>query len=307
MTGASQPETKRTFEGVELLRVLSILGIIWFHIEGLPYRRAGFSGLIAFVLVLVVLAGRFPENTTLKVFLIKRSRRILLPWIFWFAIYSCLNVVNGRPPLQSAGGLISSILAGPWIGLWFLPFAFLVSFLSWAVARIPYGAFSWGKFILLLSLSFLGLHVAQTFRELETTTKPWGQWLHAAPAIPLGMAVTIALHRRSNWPAILGICLIPVLYAVTSRYSDPGLALPYMIAAPCTLLAFLLQIKMPLLVTNSGQLVMGVYLVHGLMLSFTKRCLGPDASLFIVFGLAVLLAFSLTYFSRKFPWLREVF
>jgi hypothetical protein len=109
---------KTRFGCIEPLRVVAILGVIWFHIDGLPHRRVAFSGLIVFVLLTTVLGCFAAQNSGFFVFLGKRAQRLLVPWGVWFGVYFALNLIIGRPGLPSSPDPVSAILAGPWIGLW---------------------------------------------------------------------------------------------------------------------------------------------------------------------------------------------
>ena len=107
-------------QDIELLRVLSALGIVWFHSET-KGSNFGHSGLI-FFLILSVFLGGGQQNSSIQ----KRAKRLLVPWLIWFAYYGAINLVLQKSVIPLNNGLIAGVLSGPRIHLWYLPFIFFV-------------------------------------------------------------------------------------------------------------------------------------------------------------------------------------
>jgi peptidoglycan/LPS O-acetylase OafA/YrhL len=117
------PSSRPRRQDIELLRLLSALGIVCFHSSSSGANWA-YSGLIAFLVLSVVLGGRggAPDAATLR----RRAWRLLMPWAVWFVVYGLLNRYRGDAFLPTPNGLLAGVLAGTSIHLWYLPFIFLV-------------------------------------------------------------------------------------------------------------------------------------------------------------------------------------
>lgn len=117
-----KPERNDT---IELLRVVAACGVIWFHMETTPFKSVGYSGLVFFLIVSVVFQMGAAERGLWHGFFRRRASRLLVPWAAWFVIYGLLNLVKGKVLFPYSSGIVPDILAGPWIGLWYLPFSFI--------------------------------------------------------------------------------------------------------------------------------------------------------------------------------------
>lgn len=296
---------RKNLEGIELLRIIAVLGVVWFHIDGLAFRRIGFSGLIVFVLIATALAGS-SHGYTLATFLNKRARRLLLPWVFWFLAYLCLNLVTGRTALPYRHDPISAILAGPWIGLWYLPFAMVASLVTFAlyraIGRIPLRPAVLG----MLACGVGQLFLVDSLRRSGAAVPPWAQWLHASAALPFGVAIAKMLAGNRNPWEIAAVCAAPLVYAGWSRFADPGLALTYLIAVPLTTGAFLLPAHLPRSVPVLGSLCMGVYLLHGALISLLKFVSPFPLSPYLLFALTAVIAFGATFMLKRVPLVRDL-
>jgi fucose 4-O-acetylase-like acetyltransferase len=109
-------------QDIELLRILSAFGIIWFHVE--PYgRELAYSGLVIFLVIgFYFQPGRSEKQRSP----LGRARRLLIPWVAWFLFYGVFNVLRGLPFLETSHGLVAGWLTGTSIHLWYLPFVFLL-------------------------------------------------------------------------------------------------------------------------------------------------------------------------------------
>jgi len=257
-------------------------------------------------MILVVLVRLYSFAAPTKVFIGKRSYRLLLPWAFWFFAYGTINLIAQRPLLPSHGDMFSNIMSGPWIGLWYLPFAFIVSLLVFLAPNKELRAFRW---VILWTYLLLGtgiLLAAQSMRADWDLRAPWAQWIHASAAIPFGFAIALVMRHRFSWLAPFTICIAPFFFAAATGYADPGLALTYMIAVPATTIAFVSKPIPSKTVTNLGKLVMGVYLLHGAVISAVKIALGTGTPPYVIYFLSVIASFSTTFVLRKAPFFRAV-
>lgn len=112
---------------LDLLRILAIGDIVAIHTTG-QYLFAGL-GLPVFIITAIALAFRKPGLPSLRVTAAVRSRRIVLPWLFWscfFGVGYILQVANS--PSATLGQVLNPwmILAGTSVHLWFLPFIWAI-------------------------------------------------------------------------------------------------------------------------------------------------------------------------------------
>lgn len=301
----STPSKKITYGYIEVLRIVAILGVIWFHIDGLAYRRLAYSGLIVFVIITVVLSGQSKKTTNLIDFAKTRGKRLLIPWLFWLSIYSIANLIKGQAAIPFSHDYFSTVLAGPWIGLWYLPFAYTVSLLAFCVYRAAKQISHQTIYTIALATGMLLLFLAEFARKNVDLFRPWSQWLHAAPAIPFGFAIASLIKCRPSPARIALICITPILYALITKLSDPGLTLTYTIAVPLTVIAFLHPIELPPHFNTMGVLCMGAYLTHGGLISVLKKLLPHTATPYMLFTLVSIGAFGLTYLVKKAPLIRH--
>jgi surface polysaccharide O-acyltransferase-like enzyme len=106
---------------IEILRLLSAFGIVWFH-SGTHGIALAYGGLVVFLVLSVALGGRAgrPDAATV----LRRALRLLRPWLLWFGLYAAFNALRGLPVLPLEHGWVAGVLAGPSIHLWYLPFMF---------------------------------------------------------------------------------------------------------------------------------------------------------------------------------------
>ena len=101
-------------QDIEILRVFSVFGIVWYHsnVVGGDYA---YSGLIFFVILSAYLSG--PAKLDFRLDFLMRAQRLLVPWLIWYFVYGLVNVIRGRPLVDTSNGLIAGILQGPSIHL----------------------------------------------------------------------------------------------------------------------------------------------------------------------------------------------
>lgn len=126
--------------GMDLMRLVAAIAIIWLHAFGPTLAVAGrfavpfFSASIGF---LVVLQGFRRPGASCVEFTQKRATRLLIPFYVWLVIYAAVRGL--------ASGFTEHVQQPPtslwilWNGtaqhLWFLPYAFVLSLLAFFAAR----------------------------------------------------------------------------------------------------------------------------------------------------------------------------
>jgi hypothetical protein len=150
------------------------------------------------------------------------------------------------------------------------------------------------------------LFLAEGARRTGPLAPPWAQWLQAAPAICFGFVIYKLLQGPKTWWEVAAVCTAPLLYSGFSQFSDPGLATTYLIAVPLTTMAFLLQVDLPHPTAVLGSLCMGVYVLHGGLISLLKYALPSTGSAYLLFVLTALFAFAATLLLKRVPLVRAV-
>lgn len=300
-----KPERNDT---IELLRILSACGIIWFHMETTPWKRVGYAGLVFFLVIGVVFQQQSSQRSLWKDYLLKRANRLLVPWAAWFLLYGILNLVRSRPFYPSELGIPGGILAGPWIGLWFLPFCFAAACCVFAISllfaqvapRLQFLIFSMVSMVVFLAVCGMRVQVA--------LPAPWAQWLQALPSIPIGLAFACSL--TANPPSNLMVIAFEaaLLAACGASYgSDPGMAISYGIGSLLAIVGLLCPATLSPLVGKASALCLGVYLIHGAVISGFKFFPWLMYHYFVWFLATALVSFVVVAAMRRVPVLRWIF
>ncbi|RQP23694.1 acyltransferase family protein [Piscinibacter terrae] len=243
-------------QDIELLRVLSAFGIVWFHSRAFGGAVA-YSGLIAFLILSITLGGKSgrPDVETFT----RRVERLLVPWAFWFAIYGAWNVWQGQAIVPLEHGVAAGIMAGPSIHLWYLPFVFLVLIaLDFIKAHIPARALA----LAAGALALVNLATAPWWRPITLTWHyPLLQWADAAGPVLVGVfllcAGTMPAWQRNAISALLVMSAI-----VVAGFNSIGVSDAIGIAA-CLLISWrVLDGRIPVRVEALSEATFGIYLCH---------------------------------------------
>lgn len=191
---------------LELLRVVSAAGIVWFH-AGVTGSQVGYIGLSVF-LILTPLFELGPNASRIVAWK-QHAKRLLIPFAFWSIIYLAANAVKGKPLIQQDHGLVLGLLSGPAIHLWYLPFMAAAlgvtnALKTWlkppTIAAVATG--------LLLPLLVLH-HFYRGAAEMAGTPIP--QWFHALTPVILGMICGASRHAIRNYRWIAALMLLAIL------------------------------------------------------------------------------------------------
>jgi peptidoglycan/LPS O-acetylase OafA/YrhL len=267
----------------EYLRIIGILGIIFFHgAQILLIRQIGYSGLIIFILVSIYLSSTQNTEEHIKKYIAKRAARILVPWLFWFIVYGLLNIINDKKFLPEGLG-VSSVLAGTNIILWYLPFIFLMSIVAFVYNHASeHNAFVRKYIMLLLGvLSILSLLSTPIWRPWSLSIgNPWAQWCHALPAVFIGMTLAY-LHKHSSDKVrtllYAGIIIMASIWLIMlGQYN--GVGVPYVVGT-----ILFLSAMFETGYQNSNQVLMsisncsyGIYLIHPVVYGIEDRLGLPE-------------------------------
>ena len=299
---------KPLIQPVEVLRVAAITGVVWFHLENAPFPAIGQAGLIAFVMICTLFQSVAASTDPLWRFLRRRAVRIVPPWLVWSAIYGVINLLRHQEWFPWSSDWVSNVLTGPWIGLWFLPFVLLSAPVVFVLTRLAIPGQPEATIPLLLCLAGLLLLTAAWLPLLHPLVTPWAQWLHASPAIPLAIALrqsqSAGLSRGAFRPSVigaiwLGLC-IPILWI------HPGTATSHAIGALATTAAYSWSLPLPHFLSKPGQLCLGVYLIHPLVIAVFKLVPFLKSQPLALLVVAVPTCFWLVHRLRRYAILRSV-
>jgi fucose 4-O-acetylase-like acetyltransferase len=268
---------------IELLRICSAFGIVWYHSVGVG-RDIAYAGLVAFLIISMYFAAKAGMR---RKRIGERARALLLPWLVWFLIYGAINVAGGRPFVPTEHGVVAGVLAGSSIHLWYLPFIFMamVSF-DHIKEHVDEQALSTlcivlAAALLLLSGVWRGPSLAFDY--------PYAQYAHALDGVLIGVffANCSALPRRRR-AALIGMVLLVLLFALPTQ----GVGVPYLVGVLAVSLVLLPKWERfaDLDVSWLADCTLGIYLSHALWLRLLKKYAAvPELLLpFLVFALAAL-------------------
>lgn len=272
---------------IDLLKILSAYGIVWFHSGAVSFRLFAYAGLPIFVMLTAILSAQSASKYPLGQFARQRAWRLLEPWLVWCLIYLLLwvgyNTLRNKPMHWHFKP--NMLLVGTATHLWYLPFALGIGLISYGLLRITARVAP----SLVVPVVFLGAVAGMTpiwgWIHHGEMPEPFGQWLFSAPAVLLGFGMFLATHRRPKagltaamiWPgAALGILTL----AMASGFIAPEVALPYVVALAAILVALNVTIRSNAIIEFLAPLSFGIYLIHIAVIPFTeqllKRYAGPE-------------------------------
>lgn len=255
---------------LDCLKIIAAFAIVWYHSE-YPGWQVAYSGLVVFLILSTYFCVAPRVGSSLNRGLngiLLRARRLLLPWVFWFLIYSAWNWAAGRALIGFDGGVVAGLLTGPSVHLWFLPFVFLILIFLDQITPLM------SRTVLALSFGLASFSVivsAYYWRPISMSFGyPWAQYFHAfAPA-----CFGVFLGCRDALPSTLRrvIFTINIFACISSDlYDDIGMA--YLVG----FVAFGIFTRYRDFFENFARLAsferyaFGVYLLHPLVFSALRK------------------------------------
>ncbi len=258
---------------IDRLRIVAALGIVWFHTPAANWRAIGYSGLPIFLLLFASLVTNRSHLDTSRRFLKRRWSRLIVPWLFWSAVYALcsLSKALGSHDISDVWAALSikTIFVGAHIHLWYLPYAFVWGLILHAVSawtlRMSHAVVAAGAAVFgLLTLSGYVLVISG-----GALPAPLSQWAFAAPAIPLGFAIgrcQMIRDERTRRLLLLLIALAGGLVCLAIRsagFISP--AIPYGLATILVCLAYVFPGRTDSIVSWAAPLTFGIYVLHPLV------------------------------------------
>lgn len=326
-----------TLFSYDVLRVLATVAVVWLHVSAYavlynePSTFAWWVGNVSdaavrwCVPVFVLISGALllaPRNETPLEFYRKRLNRLLVPLLFWSALYVALKLASGR--ITPAEAARSFCYGRPHYHLWYLYIAFglylftpplrcLLGYMSLrgraivtstivalSVAGTAVAYFrGWDIPFFALFLPYSGYHLL----GYHLAQRPFPASARTLWMLLLASIVATALASRLYGQYAYAYVGVPVLIMSAAVYSL-GLKLP----SPTPPLH-------PLLARSVAQLsraTLGVYLVHPLFLEILERIFGlapwrsaPLITIPAFTALVCVVSLGVTLFLSSAPYLRR--
>lgn len=291
---------------IDLLKFLSIFGIVWFHARA-PGMNVAYSGLVCFV----ILSAYFSAgNQARPGYLAKRAAILGYPWIAWWLFYAALNITLGRQVFSAGEGpLVLQILAGPMLHLWYLPFMILgtlalVLLGKWSVFHQTH----YGPMLFALA-AFASVPASYAARNLWAVQlpAPLPQWIHAIPALLIG---ALFQSLKSRPPLLKAAVSLPFsaafLYAALA--GDAGLGIPYLLGINLTLACMALDGSDFRIPKAFEDLTMGIYLIHVFGFIVVRKTIvhGDNPALLAVATFSLSAAFVFVMKRSRLPVLSKI-
>ena len=245
---------------VEILRLISAFGIIWYHSGVAQGRDIGYAGLICFL----TLAGYFTAISNKSHTVESRVKRLLVPCVIWSFVYVGLSLGRGLDVFPEHYSLISKILATPSIHLWFLPFLFICLVVTdFFKRRISESTLGWTAGLLAIAL----IVFAPAWRDLEFI-EPLQQYLHGLPALLIGVFLGCSSGVHTILRSSLLLAFWGYIVHITIIGAD-NVGITYFVGfTPCLILlskSSMIRFRLDISILSST--AFGIYLCHPLVLT----------------------------------------
>lgn len=283
-------------DAVEFLRILAACGVVWFHTPGGAWKDVGYAGLICFVMISSYFLMVGARKDVAGVYFHKRVSRVIAPWAFWMLVYGTFNIIRGKNLFPASEGIVTGLLTGTWIGLWYLPFVLVMAVLVFYFAKATADVPAWVGSVLWLILGISAMRILPGLDARWLTLTPWAQWLNALPAVFLGMSIheTLRPPAAPRWTLMLLTVVLVEAVAVWMWHGHRGISITYGLSIIPVAAAFLSNARLPRAFVSGGALCLGVYLMHALFIGGFRMVPMFRNSPLLLFVLAVILSFGVT-------------
>ena len=296
---------------LDLARFVACFGIVWDHARA-PGADVGYTALALFLMLTSFLAiGSFERSGGVQdtgSFWIQRARRIALPWLFWCLIYRVIwEVVSDAPFALLAEPM--SILIGPSVHLWFLPFVMLTLPLIPITAhalRSPRELALASAALVVVSLPLGWFHaevgLGGWIADVGRFEQPLPQWFFSLPLFLYGAIAAVAHRLNLVWMPLAAAAVVSaVLYAIKPEFASVQMILTALLFE--ALWRWNLTGRWP---TTLAGAAFGIYLLHPAAMLVVFKFAGPEVNRALAALLAFALAWGLTLILQRLPVLRRV-
>ncbi len=297
VTADQASDSKKIIMEIEVLRIISAFGIVYFHTGEESLRHVAYSGLVIFTIISVYLTN---YQKTAGIF--KKISRLGVPFLFWFVFYGVINYLTRGTLYPHDYSFLQGILATPSLHLWFIPFI-LFTTIVFSLIKPNIGLLSWG-------FAFALLITAPIWREI-LIPEPFGQYTHVLPAAFIGRFLKdySGIYKPLKLPLLTILFLLIGYLAYIQLY---GVGITYLFGY---LLSLVLIFPKRFIGYNKILLTIsfatfGVYLIHPFILSVGRKMNihGIEAAVFafIVSTILIILCQKIGDSSDRLSFLKRV-
>lgn len=291
---------------IDLLRFLAAMGIVLDHT--LAWGFVGYPALGLFLILTSYFGVGSYRRSGGDNFWGARARRILIPWLVWCAFYRVVWEMMSDAPFQLVSDPFT-LLIGPSIHLWFLPFAVFALIFIPSIARdVENRAQLIRASVALVPVALvLGLIHAKAGLEGwqiagSPIPQPVPQWAFSLPIYIWGALAAVG-HR-------IGQPQIPLVSAAVATVIM--LALDWDIASAQLLLCavvFEIFYRLPWKgewMTHLAGYAFGIYLLHPFFLLVGYKLFGADMVPALGFAVAFFGSWAATWVLKQVPIARDM-
>jgi surface polysaccharide O-acyltransferase-like enzyme len=287
---------------VDLARFLAAFGIVWDHARA-PYADIGYTALGLFLVLTSYLAMGSFERSDGKAFWWARAQRIALPWLVWCAFYRVVYEVVTKEP----HGLLDepwSLLIGPFIHLWFLPFVMVwlvvIPTISRYIDRVE-RLYIASALLVILSIPLGLLHAKMDplgwFYDIGEFPLPFPQWFFSLKLFLFGAILAAGKRLGVVWPVFAAAAMVSaVLYFRVPEFASVQMILVAVIFEAI----WRINIKGTWPTWLAG-FAFGIYLLHPACMLVAYKLFGPDVDRTLAALFTFALAWGLTAILQRIP------
>jgi peptidoglycan/LPS O-acetylase OafA/YrhL len=296
---SAKPSSYR--QAIDLARFIAAFGIVAAHAYAMEEDWVGHIALGLFLVLTAYLAvqsalragGRYP--------FLARAQKLILPWLFWSLVFRIVLLkVNHGPDRFAILSDPWSLLVGPMVHLWFLPFVMLAMVAVEPVARHVTTPRRLG--VALAGLVLISLPMFWAIRYLSLPV-PLPQWLFAVPVYGLGLLMGVAHSmNRVSWPLVASV-------AMTAGALVFSAGAPWAYTILGAVLAFELFWRLPLQgdwLPKLGQVAFGIYLIHPFFMLVVYKFAGAEVDRFLATLVVFVMSWAATVLLRRMAFFRRV-
>jgi len=281
-TRADEPPVAKAsarIESYDWVRLLAAINVVLFHVSPSPTGYLGRGGVPAFLMIAASIPAMKTGLEAFGPFAAHRARRILVPWLFWSAVF---GLVAGARYLHRGivpEWTVHELLIGTSMHLWFFPAVFVGTLLVWIVLRLIDPLDNSRALVLILG-GGLGLFAIHAWLSKNgALSVPYGHWAFAAPALAIGMALGLAC-RESNRSRRAALVITVGFAAVLGAglhwaIDEKGSAISYFLAGTALPATLLLPLHSGVVLQSFTRVSLGVYALHPLVYLGLQSFVGP--------------------------------
>lgn len=301
-----KPKSKDYRQVIDLLRFLAAMGIVMDHTMGWIY--VGYPALGVFLILTSYFGVGSYQRSGGDHFWFSRAKRIIFPWLIWCAFYRIVWEVINNQPFQFLTDPFT-LLVGPFIHLWFLPFAAVAMIFIPSIARdvVTPRNLLVASIILVPVAVALGLIHAKSglagwLLEASPLPQPVPQWAFSLPIFIWGALAAVA-HKLGQSHITLASAAVAsiALAAMDWDYASFQLIISAVIFEVCYRLTFKGD-----WMSKLAAYAFGIYLMHPFFVLVGYKLLGPDMSAYTGFLISFFGSWAATWVFKQLPYLRAI-